>query len=300
MNFKNLKPRLINKAYSLFSNKIGEALETIKIEPNITRTDIRAGNAWDNLIGPITEELASHPMTFLRCPTISITVHPNQLDLAEKYFEAMLPDAFFQEKLLPRLCDPPMGNPYLCPFFPITSPISVQHNYYLMLIHQYLGEDLSTNNHIRHITEIGGGYGNLCRVIIANGYKGKYVIVDLPEMHQMQKHYLKYACPQVLEQNQVTFLGTDNPGLAANNDKSGFLFGTFSVCEMPMDLRLDLEKYYNKFEYLFFTYYIAYDGVDNVAYFKQLETKLSLLYTVYHFQDFARRAWFLIAKRNNP
>ena len=40
------------------------------------------------------------------------------------------------------------------------------------------------------IVEIGAGYGDMCSVIHALGFKGKYTIVDIPEMRPVQNFYL--------------------------------------------------------------------------------------------------------------
>jgi hypothetical protein len=40
------------------------------------------------------------------------------------------------------------------------------------------------------IVEIGAGYGDMCSVIHALGFKGKYTIVDIPEMRPVHEFYL--------------------------------------------------------------------------------------------------------------
>jgi hypothetical protein len=300
MYINNLRKRFENKLFSkLFSRNMENILESISTASTpviVNQGTLKAGNAWDELIGPIVQELSDHPMTFLRQPTISRTVHPNQLELARRYLSEMANWPFFQEKLLPQMHDVPMGAPYLCPFFPLASPMTIQVHYYLGLIYQYFGLDLSKDSRVSHITEIGGGYGNTCRIINSLGYNGKYVIVDLPEMHDLQRHYLSHVIPHRLSQNSIEFLGTNNPSLAPSKP-GGLLFGTYSVCEFPMPLRKSLEAYYPKFDYLFFAYYLAYDGIENRPYFIDLEQKLSQTHTVHHFPDSSRRAWFLLAQR---
>lgn len=297
MHIRNFRKRAENKLFSkLYSDRIGRVLDSVESPIKVHQSDFKAGNAWDDLIGPITQELSDHPMTFLRQPTISRTVHPNQLDLAYSYLEEMAQWPYFRTKLLPQMHDVPMGAPYLCPFFPLASPMTIQVNYYLGMIHQYFGLDLSDNSVISHITEIGGGYGNTCRIVNSLGYQGKYVIVDLPEMHDLQKHFLGHAVPHIASQDRISYLRTNNPELAPAGP-GGFLFGTYSVCEFPMPLRELLETYYPQFDYLFFAYYLSYDGIENRPYFIALEQKLAQTHTVYHIPDSARRSWFLLAKR---
>jgi hypothetical protein len=40
------------------------------------------------------------------------------------------------------------------------------------------------------ILEVGAGYGELCRLIHALGWKGKYIIHDLPSQERLQRWYL--------------------------------------------------------------------------------------------------------------
>ena len=64
------------------------------------------------------------------------------------------------------------------------------------------------------ILEIGGGYGNFCRLLMKRGFAGSYVIYDLPEFLQLQEWYLgRTLAPD--ERKQVTFT-TSLPDSAAD------------------------------------------------------------------------------------
>ena len=43
---------------------------------------------------------------------------------------------------------------------------------------------------MRSVVEIGAGYGDMCSVVHALGFKGEYTIVDIPETQPIQQHYL--------------------------------------------------------------------------------------------------------------
>lgn len=43
---------------------------------------------------------------------------------------------------------------------------------------------------MRSIVEVGAGYGDMCSVIHALGFKGEYTIVDIPETRPIQEFYL--------------------------------------------------------------------------------------------------------------
>lgn len=252
----------------------------------------QAGNQWDSLLSAVVRELNHEPMTFLRQPAISRTVHPNQQDLAHRYLSELRADQFFQRHILPRLHDVPMGDPWLCEFFPFASPITIQHAYYLNLMREHFGFFLP-DNVVSHVVEVGGGYGNFCRIAKSFGFRGRYIILDLPEMQRMQRHYLSHVFSEEQVSDFLEFGSIDTPTFLPKAGPS-LLMATFSLSEMPLDTRRQLEAYFRNFDYLFFAYNAAFDGVDNVLYFSTLADNLGVDYHVDQFADPHRRAWFLL------
>lgn len=59
--------------------------------------------------------------------------------------------------------------------------------YHLMQWEQRTGGRVSD---LRSIIEVGAGYGAMGRVLRARGFAGRYMIIDLPEMREIQKFYL--------------------------------------------------------------------------------------------------------------
>jgi len=245
----------------------------------------------------IADELSRHPMDFLRQPVISRTVHPNQQELALAYLRELRQDAFAGDKVLPRLHDLPIGDPFLCESFPFASPLSIQHGYYLFLMKKYFNLFIPESD-LDHILELGGGYGNFCRLTCYFGYLKRYVIADLPEMHSLQQHFLGHALPQRVQGGLLDFCSLSDSDIWPNEGLSLFM-ATFSLSEMPLAMRVEIEKHYEDFNYLFFAYNKSFDGVDNPKYFKQLENKLRNNFHVDHFKDEHRRAWFMLAQRKS-
>jgi len=155
-------------------------------------------------LAQIVSEINANPATFLRCSAFSRSVHPDQQDLARRYYSELIKKPFFVQNILPKIHDVPMGDPYLCDFFPFASPMTIQHVYYLNLMKEQFGIFIPREK-ISHIVEIGGGYGNFCRLVKNFGYKGKYMIADLPSMLEIQKHYLSHALQNVDYFNNINF-----------------------------------------------------------------------------------------------
>jgi len=302
MNLKYFKnPRLLAKLIIKKLSRRGIPsvegfLLRSKVKLNLKRDKkLKSGTKWDGLLDEIIEEINNSPMTFLRSPAIRQTIHPNQQDLARSYFEDLLKKPFFTDHIFPRVQEPSMGDPYLCDFFPFASPLSIQYLYYLTLMHEKFGFFLPESQ-VNHIVEIGGGYGNLCRLMKSFGFNGRYVIVDMPDMHKIQEHYLNYVLSGKLNETAIEFRMTD--GLSRfSAPKDSILIATFSLNEMPMDLRKSIEPFYKNFGYLFFAYNRTFCGVDNYKYFADLSSRLVDTFFVQVFDDPHRRARFMLCAR---
>lgn len=292
----------MKRLHQLYKRGFQPSVAEILSESSNTNSEIHqdqdsVGNKWDDNWKTIARELNNHPMGFLRQPVTRRAVHPNQQNLAFQYLSEMKKSNFACEKILPRIYDLPVGDPYLCEFFPMASPLTIQHAYYLHLMYEKLGFFIPESR-LNQIFELGGGYGNFCRLVYSLGYSDHYRIADLPVMHSLQHHFLKYALPSHLHNGNVDFCALSDQGIWPSNGCSLFI-ATFSLSEMPLVLRKEVEEYLKKFDYLFLAYNKAFDGVENPDYFKELEQRLRTNFSVDHFKDQHRRAWYLLAKQVN-
>lgn len=121
------------------------------------------------------------------------------------------------------------------------------------------------------ILEIGGGYGELARIIHALGFKGSYTIFDLPEVHKLQHLYLSKHLPM---DSQVIY-EQDPAGLAPYYD---LIIGCFSLSEMPVELR-DRIMFAASARSIMFVFQPEFYGIDNDAYFHSMAFELEHSYT---------------------
>lgn len=93
-----------------------------------------------------------------------------------------------------------------------------------LVICDYTAEQLSKMD---TIIEFGGGIGDLADIIQKLGFKGKYILYDLPEVGRIQKYYHDRI-------GHKNILHTSNLDDLCNAD---LCIGTWSFTEMPIDLR---------------------------------------------------------------
>ena len=64
----------------------------------------------------------------------------------------------------------------------------IHHAYHLA---QFEEKTRTQVHEIDFVLEFGGGYGSMCRLFYNLGFRGRYVIFDLPSFSALQIYYLK-------------------------------------------------------------------------------------------------------------
>lgn len=242
---------------------------------------------WDQFILSIQEELNNNNDRFLRCPVISRTVCPADTKAVPRLMETF-DDSDLD--IVNELVDPEWGNPAVHPKLKI-SLSTAQNGRYIKLMKDYF--KILPYKDIDHIVDIGGGYGNMYRILNRLGYKGRYQIIDFPIMHQLQLRYLNNTCKDISNLEQIDL----DMEKAIPLGKS-LLIATHSVNEMPLDLRKSIEPFYKNYDYLFFNHNRNFDEIDNIEYFGDLMDKLQHEYHIYDFNcPIHSSHWFKICKR---
>lgn len=143
-----------------------------------------------------------------------------------------------------------------------------------------------------NIVEIGGGYGAMCVSAYDKGFSGKYTLYDFPEMLELQKrHILKRHLNKDIEyisdKNDINTSGV--PSL---------LIALWSLSEMPLNERCDLEKVMLEFDYYLIAFQSEFDGVDNMKYFKALKKKLGGDWIMMRIAHLMENNYYLIGSKD--
>lgn len=260
-------------------------------------------NPWLPYLKRIVQEFNDCPNEFLKKQTTAFTIHPVEDELSLNYLEEMKADPFAASEILTRLSEIPFGTPSLVQSFPFASHMTIQHAYYLNLIKRKFGKFFGVDD-FASITEIGGGYGNFCRLSYSMGYEGEYNIIDFPEMQRIQENYLSFSLTKK-QKDQFGFY--DLSFLSRGKiEKNSLLLASFSYSEMSKEQREKVRPFLARYDWIFIVYASSFASIDNKKYFAELQSDLkSKGFSVSHFKDVHRRCWFFMASsegcvKNSP
>jgi hypothetical protein len=111
----------------------------------------------------------------------------------------------------------------------------------------------------KSILEIGGGYGDMCSVVHDMGFKGKYTILDFPEVQKIQNYYLTNQDIQAEFATSPDDLGTYD-----------LVIATWSLSEIPIDYRDKImEKIVGSDKWLVMYQAKIFGTIDNTDYFNK-------------------------------
>ena len=213
-------------------------------------------SSWDKLRKDIISEFRTAPGNFLHMPTIKKCLHPGP----SRYNKAVGDDYYKKLKRrsdLPKE-DPTLGTPHYIKEG--RSLVTLQSAYYIRLM-----KDRFSLEDIDVIYDVGGGYGNMCRIIKEMGYKGYYVLIDFPELQEIQRYYLGNLGLKV--SMNVAYKRLEDRAIRPKGNS--LLIATHSMNEMPLVDRPKVNI--DRFSKFFIAYNKEFDGIDNIEYFKQFK-----------------------------
>ena len=219
---------------------------------------------WQSMLKEIEFEF-HNKNNFLQHRTISKTISPNDKVSTQRYLDHVRKNKYCSKKILPKVLDSGIGGPKLTEGY---SQGTVQHCHYLMMMRKHLKLNITDFD---HITDIGGGYGNFYRMTKRLGYKGNFDIADFPIMHKIQEYYISKH-----KLDLPNFIGIKD----LNPSGKSILFGFHSVNEMPYSDRKILEERYYLYDYVMLLYNDEFDGINNLAYFRNLKGRMSKAFTI--------------------
>jgi hypothetical protein len=207
----------------------------------------------------------NNPAKFLQWPVILETMNVQGSGYIETEFHYLRRGDWKKWRRV--LQESSVGGNYPYFLYPWTTDNSVHHCYHLARFVEATGVSISS---FGKIFEYGGGYGNLCRIIRAVGFKKEYVITDLPQFHALQRFYLRCVGTEA----SLLPFSTCSSWLS-NQKLSDVLFiATWSFSESELAHRQVVETFLPLFSALLIAFQNKFSGIDNVAYFEDLKDRV--------------------------
>lgn len=233
-------------------------------------TDIPASQAAWHTNAARLEELVrkSDPRYFLRWDVIQRTmavVYDAYIRLELAQLKSLTDWALRWE---PAIEESGVGGPMPFPFYPRSSAnlIHLAHH-----VAEFENRTRFRADHLQTVVEFGGGYGAMCRLFRRLGFKGRYVIFDLPQFSALQRFYLSSVGA---EGECICDFNVLRKVVHAHHGTSLFL-STWALSETPIQLRTAVIELVKGFDAFLFAYQDRFNEVDNTAFFSRLRIDLA-------------------------
>ena len=240
-----------------------------------------ATGEWAGLAADITHAIKEGGADgFLRLPPVAKTVHPRIRARSRDYLRYLLASARFSAEIQQALTESPVGRPLVNPYYPLSSPLLVQHGYHLVRLLEATDLDIAA---LRLVVDFGAGYGSFFRLLRNLGYRERYLIWDLPVMCALQRFYLRNVFPTGPGSEppaNLEWLASGDPATpavvsrhSAEHQPSLFI-ATWSLSETPLAVREQIAPVLAGFSHILCAYQRSFGEHDNVQYFQSLEKSL--------------------------
>jgi hypothetical protein len=215
------------------------------------------------------------PRRFLAWDVIGKTMFVGDFPYVKTELSALREDPQWADRWSHAIREDPAGSPMRSRWKLDSSGNAIHHAYSLWRLERETGARIGEFD---QIVEFGGGYGSLCRVAHRLGFRGKYVIFDLPEFGALQRYYLSSVGLRVAEAPQagaVCCLSDFDRLREQTRDARGksLFIALWSLSETPLSLRRALEPVISSLSHALIGYQARFGEVDNAAYFGELASQ---------------------------
>jgi len=285
--------KFAKKVYtSIYSQKLPELtpfeqkiIDEFKEEVEKLGNDVESVSSeeWKNMEKDIQKHILNDDIRkFLHWKTILATMNISIAGHIQKELKFLQSLKNWDSRWKESINESPIGNPSSYYLYPKSSATLIQMAYTVARYEQ----DLQTSvNDLDYVVEFGGGYGLMARLFYSLGFKGKYIILDLPYVSLLQTYYLKCIGLNVArsakEFTQVLCLADIKQfsEIVSKNVLSNSLFlSTWAFSEVPLSIRGEVEDLFEKFSYYLFGYQANCFGINNVQSFYDLSKRIEKKY----------------------
>lgn len=239
----------------------------LPIEPTAGRTPNEAD--WASAMNRLRHlVLHADPRAFLRWDVIVERMAVRESPITSIELSALQARPDWESRWRPALVECDAGRPFRYVDHPDSSEPLIQTAYALSQLELLCGRPLTEWD---TVIEFGGGFGSLCRLMHQLGFRGRYVIFDLPPFTLLQRYYLRSAGILAERDDRIT-LTSDLAELqsivsALPSDMWSTFVACWSLSETPLALRAHIRPLVERIGHYCIAYQERYGEVDNVDYF---------------------------------
>jgi len=168
----------------------------------------------------------------------------------------------------------PFGQPIYYSKYKKTSENLIHHAYHIAQWEKFANINV---DELDFVLEFGGGYGSMSRLFYNLGFRGTYVIYDLPIMCALQRYYLESLGIGVVSGEKITnegmniyytsSLDTAEDLCSEDGAMKSLFIATWSLSESPLITRQDWVWIIDHFSHFLIAYQDSYGNIDNSIYF---------------------------------
>ncbi len=251
---------------------IKELRQNLKLLPQLSLNMNEISSEWYNFVQETLFLLNnSDPREFLRFDVIKKTMFVGNADYIKEELKYLKNNKWKRRKKI--IIETRVGCPARFPFYPKSSATLIHQGYHCALFEDKLNVNLTD---VEYIFEFGGGYGSLCRLIYNMGFRGKYLILDLPVFSCLQMFFLKMLNIEVgldtyNDEKNVTCINNVeilNEIVSKIKNKRKMFIATWSISESPVELREKVLEIINNFDLFLIAYQNNFGDNNNIDFFK--------------------------------
>lgn len=244
------------------------------------------------------------PREFLRWDVVQQTMFVGSAAYISTELKYLKRHLKWEGRWKPAIQESPVGHPP--PYFRYSKSSGnlIHHTYH---VSRFEDHSQSKIENMSHIFEFGGGYGSMCRLINQLGFKGRYIIFDLPPFSNLQTFYLRCLDIPVHKiedydtvENGVFCISTteDLTFFEKQEMKNSLFIATWSLSESPLHVRKMIEPLSDKYDAFLIAYQEDFGEVNNIEYFTRwIKEKNNVSWGKFRISH-APRSWYLFGTKN--
>ncbi len=201
-----------------------------------------------------------------------------------------------------------IGNPKLYGPYLESSGNLIHHAYSLAQLEQKAECQV---DQLAEIVEFGGGYGSMCRLAYQLGFKGRYIIYDLPELSALQEYflscvgfqrYISYGDVSDAPTRIVLISDMNKLSEQLNHKAADCAFiALWSMSEAPVEIRDRVFELVSRADYYLIAYQNQFGQINNIHYFRRLaKSKIDLAWESYPIAHLPDNHYLIGYKKSLP